>query len=232
MKIFNYMFDFISSKKCYSCKKEWHFLCDICYKKEYDFKSVCYVCKWTTKKYIIHPECKKEVFYDKLIILKHYNSQLVKKTIKQAKFYWKKYFLYIYSKYLYEKFLLNQKIGFKKEYLIIPVPSHFIRKFKRWYNSSEILCKYFSKISWIKYNKNIVKKIKNTRQQSKLNKEQRLINIKNSFKINKKKLDKIDKKIIIIIDDVVSTWTTVNELSKILRESGVKNIIVLIIASD
>jgi competence protein ComFC len=45
-----------------------------------------------------------------------------------------------------------------------------------------------------------------------------LLNIKNSFKINKKYQDNIDKKIIILIDDVVSTGSTLNEISKILKE--------------
>jgi predicted amidophosphoribosyltransferase len=42
--------------------------------------------------------------------------------------------------------------------------------------------------------------------------------LNNSFKIANKKIDNIDKKIFIIVDDVISTGSTINELSKILKE--------------
>jgi ComF family protein len=113
----------------------------------------------------------------------------------------------------------------------VSVSSHFLRKLKRWYSSSEVLCKYFSSISKIKYEKNVIKKIKNVKQQSKLKKEERLINLKWAFKMNKRKIDKIKNKNIIIVDDVVSTWTTINEIAKILKENGAKYIIWLVIAS-
>ena len=45
-------------------------------------------------------------------------------------------------------------------------------------------------------------------------------------------LDKLDKKVFILVDDVVSTWTTINEISKILKKSWAKNIIALVIASN
>jgi predicted amidophosphoribosyltransferase len=61
--------------------------------------------------------------------------------------------------------------------------------------------------------------------------EERLVNLKWVFKINKRKISKIKDKNIIIIDDVISTWTTINEIAKILKENGAKNIIWLIIAS-
>ena len=232
MIFFDKILDLLSNKKCYSCNKQWHFLCEECYISEYDYKSNCYVCKWTSKNYLVHDKCKKNIYYDKIIILKHYNSKVIKKLIKDAKFYWVTNIFSEIAEHLYKKFLLNEKIIKKEEYIIIWVPSNFLRRIKRWYNSSEILCKNFSKISWIKYKKNIVLKYKNTKQQSKLSRIERLNNLKNSFKINKKYINNISNKTVIIIDDVISTWTTVNEVSKILKENWVKKIIWLIIASD
>lgn len=232
MIFFDFILDLLSSKKCYSCNKEWRFLCDDCFHKEYDYLSSCYICKWSSNNYLVHDKCKNGIFFDKTIILKHYNSKIIKKLIKDSKFYWLKNIFKEFSNYLYIKFLLNHKIVKKDEYLIIPIPSNFLRKIKRWYNSSEELCLNFSKISWIKYSKNIVNKVKNTRQQSKLSKKDRIINLKSCFKINKKQIDKLDNKKVIIIDDVISTWTTINELSRILKENWAKEIIWLIIASD
>jgi predicted amidophosphoribosyltransferase len=106
-----------------------------------------------------------------------------------------------------------------------------LRKWKRWYNSSEVLCKYFAKLSKINYKKKIITKTKNVKQQSKLNKQERLVNLKWVFQINEKEIDKFKNKNIIIIDDVVSTWTTINEVAKVLKKYWAKEIIWLVIAS-
>jgi predicted amidophosphoribosyltransferase len=52
-----------------------------------------------------------------------------------------------------------------------------------------------------------------------------LTNLDKAFKINKKYVDNIDKKYIIIVDDVISTGTTINEVSKILKQHNAQKII-------
>ncbi len=232
MTIFKLLLDVIAPKKCYSCNKEWHFFCPQCQKSEYKFDSVCYVCKWNTLNYKVHDLCKKDIYYDKIIILNHYKQKYTKKLIRDSKFYNKTSIYDDFTEFLYEKFLLNEKIIYKSDYIVTWVPSHFIKKIKRWYNWSQILAKNFSKISWIKYIPNILKKIKNTSQQSDLNRKQRLINLKWAYVFNNKFKSIIKWKNIIIIDDVISTWATINELSFLLKENQSNKIIWLIIASD
>jgi predicted amidophosphoribosyltransferase len=58
-----------------------------------------------------------------------------------------------------------------------------------------------------------------------------LKNLEWVFALNKRKISKIKGKNIIILDDVISTWTTLNEASKQLKQEGVKSIIWIIIAS-
>lgn len=228
MKIFKFFLDLISPKKCYSCKKEWHFICQNCFDNEINYNSVCYVCKWNTKNYQVHETCKLSIYYDKVIILKHYKSKLISKLIKDAKFYNKKEILDEISFYLYDKFILNTKIIKTSDFLITSVPSHFLRKFIRWYNSSDILAKKLSKISQIQYKSNILSKIKLTKQQSKLDRKNRINNLKDSFVIKQS----VENKILIVIDDVISTWTTLNEVSKLLKEKWAVKVIWLIVASD
>jgi len=65
-----------------------------------------------------------------------------------------------------------------------------------------------------------------------LSKQERKINLINSFKIAKNKIDNIDKKTFIIVDDVISTGSTINEISKILKEKGAEKVIWLCVASN
>gem|GEM_PF-6718429 len=91
MNIFNIIKDLLAPKKCYSCKKEGHFLCKKCFEEIGYFESICPVCKEKTRDFEVHFYCKKEtISLDKVIILTHYQNKIIKKLIKDAKFYGKK----------------------------------------------------------------------------------------------------------------------------------------------
>ena len=236
MKIFKFIKDIIAPKKCYSCFKEWHFLCRECYNKLNNFDEICYICKNYSENYKIHENCKKSVYFDNILILTHYKNKVIKKLIKDSKFHYKKDILEDFSIYLWE--LLTKHINSEywvikiEDFIIIPTPMYFLKKFTRWYNQSEVLAKYISNKIEINYQDKIIKKTKNTTQQSFLSKEKRQKNLENIFKINNKYLDKINNKIVIVVDDVISTWTTINEISKILKYSWAQKVIWICIASD
>ncbi len=232
MKIIKILLDVIAPKKCYSCNKEWHFFCPQCQLLEYPFENICYHCKSSTNNYSVHQACKKYVYYDKIIILNHYRQKYTKNLIKDAKFNNKPHIYDDFWFNLYEKFILNHKIINKNDYLIIWVPSYFLKKIKRWYNWSELLAKSFSNNIDIKYKKWVVIKTKNTKSQFSLKRDERISNLSDSFIINPIYKKLILNKTIIIVDDVISTWTTINELSKLLKSYWVKKIIWLIIASN
>jgi ComF family protein len=236
MKIFKFIKDIIAPKKCYSCFKEWLFLCEECYNKLYNFDEICYICKSHSENYIIHEKCKKSIYFDNILVLSHYKNNVIKKLVKDSKFHHKKDILEDFSIYLWElltKYISNEYwIINIEDFVIIPTPMYFLKKFTRWYNQAEILAQNISKNTGINYYKNIIKKSKNTKQQSSLTKEKRLKNLETVFKINNKYLYRVNKKIIIIVDDVISTWTTINEISKILKNNWAQKIIWLCIASD
>lgn len=230
--MFKFLKDLIAPKKCYSCNKEWHFLCEYCLSKMSNFEPICYVCKGRSDNFNVHEKCKIDVYYDKIIILSHYKNKIMSKLIKDLKFYSKKDIAEDFWNYLSEIFFENEIYKNTDDYIIIFPRMWFFKKLKRWYNHSEILAKYISKNTRIKLAKWYIKKIKTTRQQSLLSRQDRLINLNNSFKIADNKIDKIDKKVFIIVDDVISTWSTINEISKILKENWAKKVIWLIVASD
>jgi ComF family protein len=97
---------------------------------------------------------------------------------------------------------------------------------ERGYNQSELIVKEIIKIDKSKnfdFSINALKKIKETPHQSKLkNKSERLKNLKNCFWADEKL---IKDRNIILIDDVITTGTTMNEASKTLKSIGAKKII-------
>lgn len=138
------------------------------------------------------------------------------------------------SKYLYTSLserLLKLLLRYKDEIdYVVPVPIHKKRYFKRGYNQSELIAKFISKNIGITLLKNVIKKVQNTKPQSLLSASSRRQNVSNAYKIMDTK--RIANKTILLIDDIYTTGATVNECSKVLKESGVKKIIVATIAKS
>lgn len=126
--------------------------------------------------------------------------------------------------------LLGRKLGeellqqnwFKEIDFIVPVPIHRIKKLKRGYNQSSLIVKGISQVTKKPIDERIIKRIKNTETQTHLHLQERIENVKNAFKVINK--TKIFNKTILIVDDVCTTGSTVNEVAKTLLSSGAKEI--------
>lgn len=139
--------------------------------------------------------------------------------------------------YLYKTFsniILNDKkiIDFINNYeMIIPVPIHKKRLNSRGYNQSELLAREISKkMKDIQFINNVLIKTKNNVAQSTLSKEERILNVKDIYEIQNNNI--IKEKSIILVDDIYTTGSTVNECSRILKENGAREIGIFTISKD
>lgn len=138
---------------------------------------------------------------------------------------------YIYKSFV--KFLIkNKKIcRFLKSYdIIIPVPIHYNRKITRGYNQSALIARDIAKNVEIVYEDKVLFKKVDNKPQSTKNKEDRKKNVIGVYYI--KNEHKIIGKKVLILDDIYTTGSTVNECSKILRQAGAKYIDVITVAKD
>ncbi|WP_253300049.1 ComF family protein [Wolbachia endosymbiont of Chironomus riparius] len=117
---------------------------------------------------------------------------------------------------------------FKDADLIIPIPLHRLRLFKRKYNQSALLAKELAKVTNLFYVPYAIKRLRNTNPQAGLSLKQREKNLKNAFSICNKEI--IKNKIVILIDDVVTTGATVRSCAHEILSSGVKEVRVLSLA--
>ena len=101
---------------------------------------------------------------------------------------------------------------------------------ERGYNQSYLIAKEIAKNTDLEILNNCLIKTKNIIEQSKLNKEERKINIQGVYEIKNSAL--IKNKKILLIDDIYTTGSTVNECSKILNKEKTNKIGVLTIAKD
>ena len=112
---------------------------------------------------------------------------------------------------------------------LIPVPLHKARKRERGFNQSEIVAESLGAELNLKVEKNILSRIKNTKDPTKLSIEERKQNVAGAFQVNDKHKILHGKKII-LLDDVITTGATLNECAKVLKQAGAKEILGVTIA--
>lgn len=119
------------------------------------------------------------------------------------------------------------------EWVIIPIPLHYLKEKKRGFNQSFLLTQELIQYLPLECNNKVLTRIKNNQAQAKLkNREQRFQNAQNIFAINQNYISTIKNKNIILIDDIYTTGATVNSAATILKQSGAKNIVALCLAKE
>lgn len=186
---------------------------------------ICNKCKLRLNKLLKLNTIKyKDKYFDSHTYLFKYEEG-IREKILQYKFNEKSYLYKFFSE------IIINNCNLKNNYdIILPVPIHKKRKLKRGYNQSELIAKELAKKFNIEYYNNILVKEVNNLPQSTLNKTQRIKNVLGIYKITNSQ--KIENKSILLIDDIYTTGSTVNECAKILKQCGVQKIDVLTLAKD
>jgi ComF family protein len=158
----------------------------------------------------------------KIISIFRYND-VIKKIIGDFKYRDQTHI----AKKLVRFFLIHAKKEIAESDFIVAVPLHKNKLRKRKFNQSLLLARAISKT---KLQPDFLLRIKDTSAQVSLQKKQRENNLKNAFVLNSKYLAMIKNKNILLIDDVITTGTTVKNCAEVLTKSGAKNVTILTIA--
>ena len=176
------------------------------------------------EKKIEYTRCKfcenKNFYFDRAISCIEYCDKS-KVLVLSLKYYGNTYM----SRYIAQ--VMRDKLEFEQlsaDY-IIPVPLHKKRMRIRGFNQAEKIASYLSEYTNIPII-DCVKRNRNTKRLYALNKFQREKELKNAFEVKVDSEEIIGKRII-LVDDIFTTGTTVNEISKKLKIYGVDEIIVL-----
>lgn len=223
--------DLLFPRQCLGCKKTGSYLCKDCKRKLLPHMEICPFCHRYSTNYATCVDCKmnKNNALDGILVPFSY-SWFLKKIILKLKYYHKKDVV----DFLIDRVvlaisvnnILNKKINFEWSMsgnwnvIITWIPSHWYRRyFIKWYNQSYLLAWKLAEKLWLNY-KIFLKKNKNTKSQASLNREWRLKNLKNAFDFiwDEKDLAFLNSvKTIILIDDITTTGSTMNEVAKLIK---------------
>jgi ComF family protein len=120
--------------------------------------------------------------------------------------------------------LIADNAVFSEAEYVIPVPLHKVKKRERGYNQSELICAGISGATGITSHPAMMIRKKYTQTQTKLDVAQRKENVADAFIVNPKFVHDIRGKTFILVDDLITTGSTINACAKVLKENGAVNV--------
>jgi ComF family protein len=223
------LIDLAFPRRCILCGAFGLFLCRSCMQKlpTADIQK-CVKCTKTSPFGKTHSDCLSKKCLDGLVSAMPYKNPAVKTVIEVFKYKFVEGLSDDLSRIMYDKICNYELLEFFKDFTITPVPLHKTRHRWRGFNQSALLAFSLNKKLKTEYDPDLVVRIKNTRPQVELNAEQRKENIKGAFTVTKKSPNKK----VLLVDDVITTGSTLNELSRVLKKSGVTEVWSLTLACD
>ena len=186
-------------------------ICDHCGRKVMENEDYCTTCKGK----LIHTDKARSVF--------DYTASAVR-LIANLKYKDKPYLADALGELLCDVYVKN---NFSAD-VITFVPMTEKSKRKRGYNQSEMLAEALAK-RLDKECVSVLEKTHETKRQATIGREERLVNLKEAFKVLDRKAVK-DKKVL-IVDDVTTTGSTAETIAIKLKKAGAKSVYLLTVAS-
>jgi ComF family protein len=228
------IFDVLFPKKCVVCRKHGSYLCEQCFTYlSFDAKSLCLECNNPSFNNLTHPRCRRKYGIDGCFSALAYNKT-VQKLIFNFKY--KPYLTdlkTVLSDLFYESIIQNEqfmKLIANGKWLIVPIPLSNAKLRKRGYNQAEILAKELSKKFKVPV-QDLLVRTRETKTQVGLTNLQRKLNVKSAFRLETGSL-KLEARNALLVDDVVTTGSTLLEASKVLKRGGVGKVFGLTLARD
>lgn len=168
----------------------------------------------------------KKRYCDRIICVCSY-SGIIRQSLVRFKFMNKPSYYRALSKLLAEK--VNRVTDCRKFDIIVSVPMHKQKQNIRGYNQALLLSRGLSSELKIPEKSKLILRVMKTQSQSLLSKKGRHENIKNAFAV--RNIHELEGKSILLVDDILTTGSTVEECGRILKDAGAVNVTAAILAS-
>lgn len=228
-------------------KERW--ICQSCVRKIPLRKfQTCPVCEEYSDGGITHFRCRGKTFLEGLWVASEYKNKIIGDAIKKLKYDFIRDLAFPVSKiiersvYEAEEFgnfhdlilsefsrsdeeekYMDKERNKKRASVIVPVPLHKKRYNWRGFNQAELISEELSLIFKLEIASGAIIRIKNTKPQMKIGSlAERRRNIEGAFFVEKAKT--IKDKDVIIVDDVSTTLSTIDECAKAVKKAGAKNV--------
>ncbi len=228
--ISNYCLSLFFPVSCVGCGKDLineGGLCQECLGKiKYRKEPYCHKCGKNEEAGFLCSQCRNIKYYFERIYVCSLYEGTMRKCIHSFKYKGKRILQQPLGKLLIT--YINEKVDLEKIDCLVPVPLFKSQIKRRGFNQVDLLTKkigkHFSKPQIV----NNLIRVKRTSPQFNLNRKQRKENVKNAFKVRNPQLFKGRQ--LLLIDDVCTTTSTLNECARVLNQCHPQGIFCLVLA--
>lgn len=215
----DFLLDVLFPPHCVACKREGNFFCIGCLRQLKFSPSLLHRPESSDTNAAL-----KGLFY----VFKYSANPSLQMAIKQFKYRFNMAMADYFAALILKK---GSALPFftQRPLFLIPVPLHRKRLYWRGFNQAKVLADALHRLMPMPVCEGL-KRVKATEQQALLSRQERLNNLKDSFMVLPD-LQGIDPETtLILVDDVYTTGTTLNECAETLRRAGFKKVYGLVIA--
>ena len=114
--------------------------------------------------------------------------------------------------------------------VIVPVPLHRGRLWRRQFNQAAILADAVSRLSGVPHDPFLLERVKATASQVGMTRRQRMDNVQAAFRVAERPGADARGRRVLLVDDVLTTGATVNAAARVLLRAGAAAVDVLVFA--
>jgi ComF family protein len=212
--------------ECAGCGKEDTWLCPDCLSKlPFAKNSACFFCGKENDSGATCPVCAANHNLDGVFVSAEYSDRIVGQLIKKLKYSFARELGDTLGEIIcrsWTKIAEEEKLRglVWPDFIVMPIPLHKKRFNWRGFNQSAVIAKHFADRFGLTY-EDLLIRTKYKTPQAKLDGAQRKNNIIGCFTVDSKK---ISGKNILLIDDVATTGSTLDEAAKTLKSAGASKV--------
>jgi ComF family protein len=112
--------------------------------------------------------------------------------------------------------------------LVAPIPLHWWRKWRRGYNQAEAVARELAAGLQLPFVPHLLRRVRWTTQQVQPTRDARRENVKGAFRV--RHCARVAAKTVLLVDDVMTTGSTLGEAARALRAVGAERVVVAVLA--
>lgn len=123
---------------------------------------------------------------------------------------------------------LEEQAAIWRDSILIPVPLHARRKRKRGFNQAEALAAELGRLTGRPVERRVLRRVSDIPPQTTMGRDERRRNVRGAFRVVRP--ERVRGRIVVLVDDVITTGSTLGECARELRRAGAADVRALTVA--